>query len=102
MQSLSLEVVERGDGCEPHTEALEVSLRDLTRLTCLKLKYMWRPANEDDVRYYWNSEAIPKAIALMKELRYLLSFALHLAALELWCYLSVRRRAELAGGPHDQ
>ena len=37
MQSLSLEIVERGEDWQPHTRAMEESLRALTRLTFLKM-----------------------------------------------------------------
>ena len=66
LQSLSLVVTERGEFWQPHTRAMERSLLALTRLTYLKLIYMWRPANGGIAL---ESDAIPRAIALMMELR---------------------------------
>ena len=68
-------MIERSGNYPPHTDAVEKSLLALTRLTFLKLDYMWRWDNTDGAGgfFSWSEEGIPKAIALMTELRCRLS-----------------------------
>ena len=72
LQSLSLQVVERGEDELAHTVELGRALRALTSLTSLKLDWKWRPGSSGS-RYGTPNNDIAEAIALMPALRFVCS-----------------------------
>ena len=73
LQTLCLEVVERGEDELLHTRALGKALRALTSLTNLKLEWKWDPGEFGACD--GNLEILSEAITLMPELRFACSLS---------------------------